>query len=264
MRNIRIAILLLVTVLPLVAFSKVSCDRYVNRSVMAEHLSRFLAPKVSWDTRFSFDSKFIFSLETPLGQMAYQRALQAGMINTGLKKYYQPQRYLTSCSIASFLVIMKSWGFTGGRDPMFKAADSLKPITTLVSRSPNAGMHLSELDTLIDLFMKRKVQGWHSYARENPSEIEVSNFRKDIIRSLREDDLNLILNYHGRTLGTNTGGHFSPIAAYDAKLDMVLVLDVAQHKNPPFWAPVEKVYEAMAVKDSASGLPRGWILVQYN
>lgn len=63
-------------------------------------------------------------------------------------------------------------------------------------------------------------------------------------------------------LAQTGGGHFSPIAAYDAESDSVLVLDVARFKYPPFWVTIEKLCQAMKTVEPVSGRPRGFALVR--
>ena len=45
----------------------------------------------------------------------------------------------------------------------------------------------------------------------------------------------VIVNYLRKAIGQQTGGHISPLAAYDAKEDRFLILDVARYKYPPVW-----------------------------
>ena len=45
----------------------------------------------------------------------------------------------------------------------------------------------------------------------------------------------VIVNYLRKAIGQQTGGHISPLAAYDAKVDRFLILDVARYKYPPVW-----------------------------
>ena len=71
----------------------------------------------------------------------------------------------------------------------------------------------------------------------------------------------LIVNYSRKAVGQTGDGHFSPIAAYHASTDQVLVLDTARFKYPPHWIPIERLYSAMAEQDSATGHARGWLLV---
>lgn len=72
----------------------------------------------------------------------------------------------------------------------------------------------------------------------------------------------LVINYHREALGQEGGGHFSPVGAYDAASDRLLILDVATFRYPPVWARVADVYAAMNTADSESGATRGWIEVK--
>jgi glutathione gamma-glutamylcysteinyltransferase len=71
----------------------------------------------------------------------------------------------------------------------------------------------------------------------------------------------LVANYARAELGQTGGGHFSPLAAWHRASDHVLVLDVARFKYPPHWVPVERLWRAMATRDDATNLPRGWLLL---
>jgi glutathione gamma-glutamylcysteinyltransferase len=69
----------------------------------------------------------------------------------------------------------------------------------------------------------------------------------------------LVANYARTELGQTGSGHFSPLAAWHRASDHVLVLDVARFKYPPHWVPVQRLWRAMATRDEASGLLRGWL-----
>lgn len=56
-------------------------------------------------------------------------------------------------------------------------------------------------------------------------------------------------------------GHFSPLAAFDAATDRVLVLDVYKADYEPAWAPVDHLLRAMA-RPCADGQLRGYIVVK--
>lgn len=61
--------------------------------------------------------------------------------------------------------------------------------------------------------------------------------------------------------GTDVG-HFSPLGAYDAKRDRVLVLDVYKKDYEPMWAPLERLAKAMATKGKRTGEQRGYVVVR--
>ena len=48
----------------------------------------------------------------------------------------------------------------------------------------------------------------------------------------------LVVQYSRRVLGQTGAGHFSPLGGYCQERDMVLVLDVARFKYPPYWVPL--------------------------
>ena len=41
----------------------------------------------------------------------------------------------------------------------------------------------------------------------------------------------------------------------------MLVMDVARFKYPPFWVPVEALWDSMEVLDRVTGMPRGYFIV---
>ena len=63
----------------------------------------------------------------------------------------------------------------------------------------------------------------------------------------------MIVNYLRKALGEQKGGHISPLAAYDAKTDRFLILDVARYKYPPVWVKTADMFAAMNTPDAANG-----------
>lgn len=61
--------------------------------------------------------------------------------------------------------------------------------------------------------------------------------------------------------GTDVG-HFSPLGAYDAARDRVLVLDVYKKDYEPMWAPLERLAKAMATRGKRTGEQRGYAVVK--
>ena len=89
----------------------------------------------------------------------------------------------------------------------------------------------------------------------------IDAFRREVTRNLATPGDVLLVNYDRRMLGQLGGGHISPIAAWDADTDRVLVLDTAAYKYPPHWLPVEDLFAAMDTVDPESGAQRGWVSV---
>jgi hypothetical protein len=56
-------------------------------------------------------------------------------------------------------------------------------------------------------------------------------------------------------------GHFSPVAGYHKERDLLLVLDVARFKYPPYWVHTKDLWDAMAIADGTTGKSRGYFTV---
>ena len=54
-------------------------------------------------------------------------------------------------------------------------------------------------------------------------------------------------------------GHFSPIAGYHPREDLVLILDTARFKYQPHWVKIPLLFEAMTLKDPDTGIIRNCI-----
>ena len=71
-----------------------------------------------------------------------------------------------------------------------------------------------------------------------------------------------MVNFSRKVLGENGPGHFSPISAYNAAEDRILLMDVATYKYPPAWVKLKKLWQAMNTWDDASESMRGFILIE--
>ncbi len=72
----------------------------------------------------------------------------------------------------------------------------------------------------------------------------------------------VVVNYLRKAMGQQTGGHISPLAAYDARADRFLILDVARYKYPPVWVKASDLFDAMNTTDSSNdNKTRGYVLV---
>jgi glutathione gamma-glutamylcysteinyltransferase len=74
----------------------------------------------------------------------------------------------------------------------------------------------------------------------------------------------LVVSYSRQVLGQTGSGHFSPIAAYDAVTDSVLILDTARFKYGAHWIALPLLYEALRPVDSATGETRGYVMMTYD
>lgn len=90
----------------------------------------------------------------------------------------------------------------------------------------------------------------------------VDAFRQAATTELAGADRFVLVNYLRSAIGQQTGGHISPLAAYDAATDRFLILDVSRYKYPPVWAKTADLFAAMNTPDSAANnLSRGYVIV---
>jgi hypothetical protein len=117
------------------------------------------------------------------------------------------------------------------------------------------GMTLDELGGILaahDL----KVEVHHA------ADSSVDAFRKAAVAELAGKDRFVLVNYLRSAIGQQTGGHISPLAAYDADTDRFLILDVSRYKYPPIWVEASAIFTAMNTTDSdAAGKTRGYVIV---
>lgn len=87
-----------------------------------------------------------------------------------------------------------------------------------------------------------------------------AEIRDDLVGNLRRAGDYVIVNYQRAVVGQAGGGHISPLAAYDADSDSVLVLDVNPSLYHWLWMPLATLIDGMRTRDV--GENRGYILVR--
>jgi hypothetical protein len=201
-------------------------------------------------------------LTTELGE---DRLLEAELNRDyfSLATYLEAEQVLTFCGPASVSAVANSLGidrpspdrlypwklFT--QDLLFNAANQkLKPYGMV----EHEGLTLSELDQFIE---NVGLEAEHHFADET----SVDELREIIQTTLSDRNARVIVNYSRQALPQTGGGHISPIGAYDADTDSILILDVAKYKYPPVWISVQKLHDAMMMVDMGSNRSRGFIEV---
>lgn len=193
------------------------------------------------------------------GQELLNGAREAELSDETIVTYYQAQSYTTYCGIASSCMVLSSMRRKPfNQDVLMRFNSHVKPEAVVKAQmGDDPGFQLGQLVLLLN---SRNERAFPVYAAVPQTE-GVGYLRRDIVNSLSGSQQKVILNFHGLTLGTLTGGHFSPVAAFEPKREMVLILDTAAHKNEPFWIPLDDLYFAMTKIDPGSQNPRGWIRV---
>jgi hypothetical protein len=118
----------------------------------------------------------------------------------------------------------------------------------------DGGYQLRQLDELLrahDLVTRLVV------VDDKKSEQEI---RTDLAENLKRAGDYVIVNYRREDVGQRGGGHISPLGAYDAESDSVLVMDVNPASAGWVWMPTVTLIKGMRTFDTVEN--RGYILVQ--
>ena len=87
-----------------------------------------------------------------------------------------------------------------------------------------------------------------------------ADIRRDLTQNLQRSGDYVIVNYRRVEVGQTGGGHISPLGAFDAESDSVLVLDVNPASAGWVWMPMASLIRGMRTFDTVEN--RGYILVQ--
>lgn len=87
---------------------------------------------------------------------------------------------------------------------------------------------------------------------------------KQLVEQICTDDQAetfIVVNFSRKVLNQTGDGHFSPIGGYHKEKELVLIMDVARFKYPPYWVPIRDLWAAMAVVDKMTSEPRGYFII---
>lgn len=111
------------------------------------------------------------------------------------------------------------------------------------------------IDQLADLLQCHPAKATVVHARAS----SVEAFRAEAARNLANAGDFMIVNWDRKGVGMDPMGHISPLGAYDAKADKVLIMDVARYKFAPHWVDTKMLFDAMSTDDLSSQSSRGWV-----
>ena len=129
-----------------------------------------------------------------------------------------------------------------------------EPITINGKQIRDGGYQLRQLDELLrahDLATRLVIVDDKKLDNE---------IRADIVDNLKRAGDYVIVNYRREEVGQRGGGHISPLGAYEAESDSVLVLDVNPMNAGWVWMPIATLIKGMRTFDTVEN--RGYILVQ--
>ncbi len=192
--------------------------------------------------------------------------LESGALATyfSIADNFVTQKTQAYCGIASIVMVLNAVGVPAPTSPEYQPYHVFTQDNVLNERTDavlprevlaRQGTTLDQLGGLLAL---------------HPLTIEVHHaadsgldaFRAAARNYLAAKDHFVVVNYLRKAMGQQTGGHISPLAAYDAKADRFLILDVARYKYPPVWVKASDLFDAMNTTDSSNdNKTRGYVLI---
>ena len=174
------------------------------------------------------------------------------------------QKTQAYCGVASMVIALNALNVPAPTSPEYKPYATFTQDNVLDERTDailprdvldHHGMTLDQLGGLLGIHGV-KVEVHHAA----PGGLDA--FRKTAAEDLSTVGHVVIVNYLRKALGQQLGGHISPLAAYDAKADRFLILDVARYKYPPVWVMASDLFDAMNTTDADNdGKTRGYVRI---
>ena len=174
------------------------------------------------------------------------------------------QKTQSFCGVASMTMVFNAMALPAPAVPEYEpfktftqdnvlddATEAVIPKATILKQ----GMTLDQLGAAI---ATKPVEASVRHAADSSLDI----FRSEARDYLAQKGHFVIVNYLRKAMGQRTGGHISPLAAYDAEADRFLILDVARYKYPPVWVTAADLYAAMNTPDADNdNKTRGYVLI---
>lgn len=182
-----------------------------------------------------------------------------------LAEQFLTQANLAYCGVASMVMVLNSLevpapaaaGYGSYRfwtqENLFESANTRAVLSPeLVAHQ---GMTLKQLRALL-ASLGLQAQAIHG------DQLSQAQLRLLLRSNLSDPRDRLLINYDRQALGQAGGGHISPVAAYHAPTDRVLILDVARYRYPSVWVPLSDLWQAIRSTDSSSSRSRGLVVVR--
>ena len=174
------------------------------------------------------------------------------------------QKNQAYCGVASIVMVLNALGVPAPTTPEFEPFRTFTQDNVLNDRTEKIqpkeilaqkGMTLDQFGEVLGTYpVKADVR--------HAADSSLDEFRTLATGYLGAPDRYVIANYLRDAIGQERGGHFSPLAAYDADTDRFLILDVSRYKYPPIWVEADALFAAMNTPDSDNdNRTRGFVLV---
>jgi Phytochelatin synthase len=180
-----------------------------------------------------------------------------------LSIHFETQENLAYCGVASMVMVLNTLSIPSPVAPEFGTYhiftqnniwnDRTEKIlsSTVIARQ---GMTLEQLGQLLETYPVT-ARVYHG------DKVSLEEFRQLAIANLQDPNNFVLVNYLRKAINQESGGHISPLAAYNEQTDRFLILDVSRYKYPPIWVKAEELWQGMKNIDAASSKTRGFVSI---
>jgi Phytochelatin synthase len=190
-----------------------------------------------------------------------------------LAPYYVGQFTETACSLASAVMVVNAGRADMARSAGSKLVTQPSLLDTVgsdlwragVATDDGHGVGLLQLQGLLAAGLRAHdlTAEVAAVPLEQRTEEATARFRTVLRAGEAAPGQFVIAHYYMATvIGSGDYGHFSPLGAYDAARDRVLILDVYRVELEPYWVPTARLLEGMATISRTDGEPRGYLTVR--
>ncbi len=170
---------------------------------------------------------------------------------SALYENFAVQEWTTFCGVASSVAVLNALGQRVNQESFFnRHTRNIRSRLSVMA----AGMTLPDITALLRAH-QLQVQAQHA------DEFTLAEFREQVKLNLADPNNYLVVNYQRAELGQTARGHLSPVSAYHAPTDSILIMDTAAYKYPKTWVPMNMLYNAMRTMDEDSDQLRGYLEV---
>ncbi|MBL7714703.1 MAG: hypothetical protein JNL01_04490 [Bdellovibrionales bacterium] len=194
--------------------------------------------------------------------------------------FHSMQKTGASCSSASATIVLNALRGSADltKDDELFTEESLLKCTRNKDWNIRVGIDTKSVlsgvrGTPLDLFAKYLLQSLNhclpkkkwTVTANRPKAVQgtegMDQFR-EALAAFQTGKVKIIANFdQGKIFQDQAVGHLSPVGAYDAKTDRVLILDTDRKWYEPYWVPVSVLWEAMQTEDSEKKQLRGYVVI---
>ena len=204
----------------------------------------------------------LIAYNSPAGKKLLIRSANSDYLQLSMQ--FLTQKNQAYCGVASLSMVLNALNVPGPNDAVYAPFNPITqdnfftPAVAKVIDSQIVSKHGMTLDQAAAAAAAWQVdsQAFHS------DRLSLTKMRHLLKTALNNENAYAVVNFFRAGLQEQGGGHFSPVAAYDAGSDRFLILDVARYKYPPMWVTAADLWKSINTTDTDAHKQRGILIIK--